>query len=589
MYRDCSDAFNTAVASNGRTFVVKIAPTIGTQEPITEGIFAVTLTRGSNAGESLTLGSAVAATLEVEMELPPYTLEDREIQLFMGIKIPQGIEYIPMGYYRAERPKKRGNKVTFSAYDRMIYKAENPYSSDLKYPATDLDALREICDQMGVGLDLGDEHFWLTDEDGLYLTDEDGVPLVIDEYDGSLYLTDEDGAYLLDEDGAYLALEFDPTTSLEAHIIQEPPTGYSYREMITIIAARHGKFACFDRSGNLTLRWWREAGQIDFDRTAEPEPGELDYTLGEISCAVADDTVLSAQLGSGAGRIQYTDPGITQDRLDNIISEIGGFAYRPGTLDLMLGDPRLDPWDMFTVSWDGDAYRMPAMTLIHKFDGGLSTAIEAVAESVSEQDYDYQGPTIKTIDQAVKVSNEAVERLRKSLTSEQQRAGAAEQALSESIKILQDSMEEYQEGVTDLQTDLRACAKLTDLVLSVDADSGQAVLSDDKVLALGLYQLLINFGQTVLQPCLSGGQRLYESGSAEIGDEGSVTIDLPETAQALSSPQYQVSVTQTGAGTIDYVNKQSEMFTVYGSPGSSFDWMLIVQIDQAPPDDAREE
>lgn len=584
MYKNCSEAFSAAVAAPSRTFHARIVPTIGTYNPITEGVFSVTLTGGSNAGDALTLGSTVAATIEVELTPPAYALENREICLSMGLNTDSGIEYIPMGYFRPERPQKGKGKISFTAYDRMIYLAENAYSSNLTYPATDLQILQEMCDLMGVGLDLGEDagEVLLCDESGCSLTDESSNPLAL-KFSGRLLLADEDGIQLVDEDGVALTLEFNLKKRLETHVVTQAPTGYSYREMIAVIAARHGKFACFDRKGNLTLRWWSNAGQIDFGRADEPEPGELDYTLGRITCAIDEETSISADYGAGTGRIDISDATMTQEELDALICEIGGFTYRSGEINLLLGDPRIDPWDMFVATWNGDTYRIPCMKLVHKFDGGLSTSIEASSESDAEQEYNYQGPSIKNISQTAKVSNDAVEGVKKNLASEILRATAAEDALSDSVKNLQSAVKEQQTAIDDVKTSVGNCAQKTELAFTVDAETRQATLSGDLQLILELGRLFLKRGDTKLQPCLVASPELHESGSAEIGEDGSITVDFPESVTAVGTPnpEYQIIVSRTSEdGGIDYVSKKSDAFIVYGSPGTTFDWMLSVQITE---------
>ena len=89
---------------------------------------------------------------------------------------------------------------------------------------------------------------------------------------------------------------------------------------------------------------------------------------------------------------------MTEDVLNNILSAIGQFSYMPGNLKL-LGDPRLDPWDILTVEdLKGDSYKVPAMKLEWEYDGGLMHTIEAVGLSEEETNADYKGPKTKEMD-----------------------------------------------------------------------------------------------------------------------------------------------------------------------------------------------
>ena len=54
-----------------------------------------------------------------------------------------------------------------------------------------------------------------------------------------------------------------------------------------------------------------------------------------------------------------------------------GYTFRPGTMDMVLGDPRLEAWDKLSVTIGSNTYTLPCMRLVHTFDGGLQTAVDA--------------------------------------------------------------------------------------------------------------------------------------------------------------------------------------------------------------------
>lgn len=70
----------------------------------------------------------------------------------------------------------------------------------------------------------------------------------------------------------------------------------------------------------------------------------------------------------------------------------------PGTLK-MLGDPRLDPWDVLTTEdLSGNTYKVPVMKLEWEYDGGLTYSVEAVGLSEEETNADYKGPQTKEME-----------------------------------------------------------------------------------------------------------------------------------------------------------------------------------------------
>lgn len=67
----------------------------------------------------------------------------------------------------------------------------------------------------------------------------------------------------------------------------------------------------------------------------------------------------------------------------------------PGTLK-MLGDPRIDVWDIITVeNLSGESYKVPMMKLEWEYDGGLTYTVEAAGLSEEETNDSYKGPITK--------------------------------------------------------------------------------------------------------------------------------------------------------------------------------------------------
>lgn len=70
----------------------------------------------------------------------------------------------------------------------------------------------------------------------------------------------------------------------------------------------------------------------------------------------------------------------------------------PGALKMM-GDPRLDSWDVLTVEdLSGNIYKVPVMKLEWEYDGGLTYSVEAVGLSEEETNADYKGPQTKEME-----------------------------------------------------------------------------------------------------------------------------------------------------------------------------------------------
>ncbi len=331
-----SEQFNTEVMQLSRRFCAKIVLGGST---ITTGIIKIKFTWGSNGGEDITIGSAVSQAVEISVK-SDLNFSGKEIAVYIGLRIGEQIEYVPMGVYVVEKPSKSSGVVSFTAHDRMISKGELLYTSSLTFPNNSKNVLNEICTQMGI----------------TYATQLTGI------------------------------------------VIQEKPSGYTRREVISYLAGLHGKFACINRTGNLELKWYEDNSYAPgASRINEPEVQESDYILSKISCAVNQENTIESGTGTG---MNISNPLMTQAVLDNVVKQLNGFRFRPGKLQVRLGDVRLDPWDIITIQNGSEVLKMPCMTLTHDYDGGVSTEVISVGKTTSEQEYNYKGPTATAIDRA---------------------------------------------------------------------------------------------------------------------------------------------------------------------------------------------
>lgn len=80
------------------------------------------------------------------------------------------------------------------------------------------------------------------------------------------------------------------------------------------------------------------------------------------------------------------------------MDSLKGFSYMPGSLRMM-GDPRLDPWDVLTVEdRKGGSYKVPLMKLEREYDGGFTDSVEAVGLSEDETNANWKGPITKEME-----------------------------------------------------------------------------------------------------------------------------------------------------------------------------------------------
>lgn len=346
MYKS-SEKFSSAIEKNGgRTFHPKL---IFDGFELETEIHSLNYNGGSNGEDNITIGSAVSATLEIKMDKVPHLLTKQNFSFNLGILCEDGsYEFIPMGKFNAEKSETTDYEINVKAYDNMVL-AERTYNSQLAYPTTTTAVMKEICDAIGVS--------FVTEIESITINNP----------------SSEEGA----SNSAF--------------------AGYTMREAIGYIAGLYGKFAIFNRLGQLEFRWYENSDyDVKLSKTYSFTKDEQDYSIDQLIVLQNQETTFKA--GSGVNGISCSNPFATQSIVDAIYQKIGGFTFRKGTVKF-LGDCRIDPWDIIGVEdLSGKTYKIPAMSISHSVDGGLTTTIESFSNSNSDVSDAFSGPLTKAME-----------------------------------------------------------------------------------------------------------------------------------------------------------------------------------------------
>ena len=300
------------------------------------------VTASENGSSDLTIGNAQSSSITFSIYEDTVDLENREMVLFEGLEVSEGnIEYIQIGIFKITSSTAEEGKTSYTGYDRMYSNMEMTYVSKLTYPAKDINIVKEICTQAGITF-------------------------------------------------------VESTMDNKTISIATAPKGYTRREMLGFLSARQGKNAVINSQGQLEFRWYKDA-----DYTIRPtkyyENG-LKFTTSKafkvekIVCEVATDkdskTLTS---GSGTMAINISNPFMTQTVLNAVYKKIGGFTYRPLTVEC-LGDWRLEVGDIVKVTSDGVEYSAPITSIVYDCDGGLKCSIESCGQSDTNNSINPTGP-----------------------------------------------------------------------------------------------------------------------------------------------------------------------------------------------------
>lgn len=328
MYNLTTKEFNEAILRSGRRFTARIRA----NDFLLEGLTEFNISSGSNDGDALTLGSTIAQTVTITMDEPTVSISRTEFKLEVGLLIGGEAEYIPMGLFMPEKIQSKAGKITFIAYDRMMWLSPE-YTSVLPENTDTVSVLSEISKNTGVPI-----------------VKEDLTPISI-----------------------------------------KRPSDVTYRDMLSYIAQLYGCFANVNREGVIEFHFWTDTGYtLTADQGISGFENSGSFTVAMIQVN-NDGTVLSA--GSGGKGIVFDNSFMTQARLNTLFKQINGFSYDPVKCPVILGDPRLDPWDLITVVDAAEKeYRVPIMALTYNYDGGLSMEITSTIADASDTEFDYKSP-----------------------------------------------------------------------------------------------------------------------------------------------------------------------------------------------------
>lgn len=330
MYSECSEDFRQAVSSKIRSWKSRLSFS-GTGTYI-YGIDSIEMTNGSQSGEDITVGSVVAPTIKLTLTENPQALVERsftwELGIFTGsdysgILSNDSFEYIPMGQFVMKTVKRNGAKYECEANHKLSF-ADVTFASVLSFPTTAENLLQEACNSLGLTF---------------------------------------------------------KSTGLDPIIVDNLPEG-TVRNVIGWCAGLYGMFATADRSDGIELRWYAPSNlTVPLYAQDEPVIHESDIQIGALKCIVRDDTVYT----SGSGKtLVVNNPLVTPQVFDELTEKLIGFTYRPGTINMRLGNPLIDVWDVVNLSYENSAYSLPATEISHSFAGGLSTTIVAKGSTLPD-------------------------------------------------------------------------------------------------------------------------------------------------------------------------------------------------------------
>ncbi|HFI0796104.1 TPA: hypothetical protein ACGO6M_001738, partial [Streptococcus suis] len=337
--------FNQAMLAKDRVFAIRAGAY--TSSDIKEASFNY----GYISGDTFKPGGTVAGSAKLIFTSIITTFNKLDkIYPEIGLLVGDSYEWVAMGEYFVNDISIDRNRNT-TELDLMdgMFKLNQPYVSDLTYPAQIRDVIREICVKTGIELE--------TDNLGL--------------------------------------------KAIQRHIeATADKKDITFREVLSQAIQLLGFSAFFNRKGKLEVRGLTESR---ITVTADNyflhglTKSEIQYQIAGITCK-KDKETLTVGLRTGRS-LELENSFMNQNLLDELYYDLKDIKYCPFSLDWQ-GHLKLDVGQWVTLKTNkNETYKVPVLSQSFSFKGGLKSKISADSKAGNDTQYSYKGFLTKQIEQ----------------------------------------------------------------------------------------------------------------------------------------------------------------------------------------------
>lgn len=337
--------FNQAMLAKDRVFAIRAGTY--TSSDIKEASFNY----GYISGDTFKPGGTVAGSAKLTFTsiITSFNKLDK-VYPEIGLKVGDSFEWVAMGEYFVNdiNIDRNRNTTELDLIDGM-FKLNQPYISDLTYPAQIRDVIREICVKTGVELETDDLGF----------------------------------------------------RAIQHHIQSKADKkDITFREVLSQAIQLLGFSAFFNRKGKLEIR-----GLIESNITITADnyflhgltKSELMYQIAGITCK-KDKETLTVGLRTGRS-LELENSFMNQNLLDELYYDLKDIKYYPFSLDWQ-GHLKLDVGQWVTLKTNkNETYKVPVLSQSFSFKGGLKSKISADSKPGNDTQYAYKGFLGKRIKQ----------------------------------------------------------------------------------------------------------------------------------------------------------------------------------------------
>lgn len=334
-----------------QTRQVNARVTIGTAVYNADKIMSVEYDSGSISGETFQIGSFYQNSIKVVLVgILESLANDNKVKLEFAVKVGQAFEWVNMGtFYVTELDRDRNsNRTSFTAADASVYLGKK-YAPTISFPNSLKNLVTDIANQCGV------------------------------------------------------QVNFASMTHLADVSVTQPPSKYTCRQVISMVAQIHGGFARINRNDQLEVTRLMSS-DIELSPSHYLLKGlnknETTYRTDGIIVKIGEneEDVLKVGTTTGSAVINLENPLMTQTLLDDMWRVVSIISYYPFNLKWR-GIPNLEAGDWITiVDKQGTRYRVPNLSYKLSFKGGLSAESSANTTATSNVQHKLRGTLTQRVE-----------------------------------------------------------------------------------------------------------------------------------------------------------------------------------------------
>lgn len=304
--------------------------------------------------EDFKFGSATADTIDLVLlnmddSLTAKSFEGKSVHVEIGAqldKFAKPFEYVSMGSFIIEEGKREKNTIKLTGFDKMIL-FEQPYVTQLTYPATLKQILQEVCTLAGVPLA--------------------STSFVNDDY----------------------------IVANEPDLVE-----VTLRQALMYISELACGWARINRNNELEIVMLTDT-PLSIDTSNYYSMDLSEYEYGPIDYVVINNEGIIEDIGEGENILEIKDNIFTFNEkgnlLLNIYNHVKGFRFKPFKTNWQ-GNPLTSPGDIINISYkEGETY--PSFIAKQKFTfaTGLKCEIETNAKTKMQIDYETKGNVTESL------------------------------------------------------------------------------------------------------------------------------------------------------------------------------------------------